>query len=149
LSKSSGKGNRRFYLFMTAVITLSVFLAPFLFQFSPSVYINQADTVPDGCISAAEAYRTAMPHITEYAKENGRLIMVIDVTFWNSSRDSSGKRGDTALSYPIWVVDAGFAKDFFSTEFTVEGYPQGVFGYEVSIWADTGEVRSEGAAGFL
>ena len=149
MSKKDGKGNRRFYLFMTAVTTLSVILPPFLFQFTPSVYINQTAVVPDGCISAAQAYRTAMPHITEYAEENGRLIMEIDVTFWNASRDSFGRRGDTALSYPMWVVEAGFAKDLFSTEYTLEGYPQSVFGYAVLIWADTGEIRSECPEGIL
>jgi hypothetical protein len=149
LSKNSGKGDRRFYLFMTAVITLSVFLAPFLFQFSPSVYINQTSTVPDGCISAAQAYKTAMPHITEYARENGRLIMAIDITFSNSSKDLGGQRGDTTLSYPEWTVSAFFAKDLFGTEHSVEGYPSGVFGYQVSMWADTGEVRDKGAQGFL
>jgi hypothetical protein len=46
-----------------------LFLRGFFSSFSPSIYINQTDNVPNGCISAAEAYETAMPHITEYAKE--------------------------------------------------------------------------------
>jgi hypothetical protein len=70
--------------------------------------------------------------------------MGIEVEFWNSSRDFSGQRGDTSLSYPLWVVTAVFAEELFSS-----GFHGRVFGYAVLIWADTGEIRSKAAQGYL
>lgn len=99
--------------------------------------------------SSDQAYRIAIPYIREYAKENNRLILSIEVTFWNSSKDLAGQRGNTSLFYPEWEVSGGFAKDLFDTKNSFHGYPYGVFGYSVLIWADTGEIRSKGAQGIV
>jgi len=126
---------------MAFVIVLCIVLAEFLFYFFPRVYIHQAGTVPNGCISSTQAYRIAIPYIREYARENGRLILAIDVTFWNSSRDLAGQRGNNSLSYPEWEVSAGFLTNPFD--------PWPIYGYSVLVWADTGEIRGKGVQGVM
>jgi hypothetical protein len=125
------------------VIALSIFLF-----FNPPVYTHQPETVPEGCISSNQAYSIAIPYIREYAQENNRLILGIYISFGNSSRDFSGQRGDPSLRYPVWEVSASFAKDYRSPH-SYEGYLYGIYGCSVLIWADTGQLCSKSAQGFL
>ncbi len=145
LSKVSGKGRRQSHVFMALAIVPVVFLAIILFIFfpevNPRIYIHQMSTLPNGCISSLQAYGIAIPHIREYALGNGRLIMRIDITFWNSSRDLAGQRGDASLSYPLWEVD-GY---FFANPFDDDQWP--TYGYTVVMWADTAETIVKGPIG--
>jgi hypothetical protein len=125
------------------VIALSIYL----FFNPPVYYTHQPDTLPEGCISSNQAYSIAIPHIREYAQEHNRIILGIDMSFWNSSKDLSGQRGDPSLRYPSWEVSAYFAKDYRNPH-SYDGYPSGVFGYSVLIWADTGQLRYKSAMGF-
>jgi hypothetical protein len=60
------------------------------------------------------------------------------------SPDTSGARGDMRALYPKWIVRIEFSKP-------VNGKPIGfngaVYGYEVAIWADTGEVAEASPRG--
>ena len=126
------------------VIALSIFLL-----FNPPVYYtHQPDTLPEGCISSNQAYSIAIPYIREYAQEYNRIVLGIGLSFSNSARDWSGKRGDPSLSYPMWEVFAGFDKDYRNPH-SFDGYPYGVFGYYVYIWADTGQLCGKEVAGIL
>lgn len=114
----------------------------------PPVYTHQPSTSTEGFISSDQAFSAATPYIKEYAQGNNRIILRIDISFWNSSRDDSGIRGNLSLSYPVWEVSATFASDYLSPH-SVEGDPYGVYGYSVLIWADTGQLYSKGAQGHM
>lgn len=139
LLKTSGITRKRISVFAAVLLGFGLIITGFLFF--PPTYVHQSNSVPEGCISSDQAYRTAIPHIREYAQENGRLILRIDITFWNSSRDMEGQRGNDSSRYPLWVVSAGFLNNPF------DEWP--IFGYTVLIWADTGEIRHEGAEGVM
>jgi hypothetical protein len=126
----------------------STFLTSFIL-FYPPIYIVQNNPLPNECISSDQAYQIALPYIVEYAKENNRFICGIGIEFWNASKDFSGMRGNSSLSYPIWVVKAGFEKPLFINENCYGGYPYGIFGIEVLIWADNGQISFIGFEGVL
>jgi len=79
-------------------------------------------------ISEEEAIRVALPYAEEYARRYGLKIasMKAELMF---GRDLDGRRGDEFAIYPKWTV-----------LFIFDRVVNGVFGYAVSIWADTGEV---------
>ena len=141
MSKISGKGKKPFYFITAFVILLCVVLVEFTVHFIPRIYVQQAGAVPSGCISSTQAYRIAIRCIREYATENGRLILHIDIRFWNSARDLAGQRGDDSLFYPEWGVEAYFLTNPFD--------PWPIYGYSVLVWADTGEIRGKGAQGVM
>ena len=143
-------GRRKvFSRFLVILIMLGIyFFVVFLFLNYPPVYTQQPDTLPEGCISSEQAYSIAIPYIREYAQENNRLILRIDVSFWNNYSDAYGRRGDPFQCYPVWEVSASFTKDIFSPH-SFEGFPYGVYGYSVFIWADTGQLFSKGAQGIM
>jgi hypothetical protein len=147
VKKSLGR-RKTISIIVVILIVSSLAIALFLFLNYPPVYYHQPDTVTDGFISSNQAYSIAMPYIREYGHENNRLILRIDVSFWNSSRDFNGQRGDSSLRYPVWTVTASFAKDYLSPH-SFEGYPYGITGYSVSIWADTGQLKDKGEQGIM
>ena len=140
------KKKKRFSILLSLLLIFVIIITVFLFLSYPPVYTHQPSTSTEGCISSDQAYSVAIPYIREYAQENNRIILRIDISFWNSSRDSSGTRGDSSLRYPEWTVSAIFAKDYLNPH-SDEGDPYGVFGYAVSIWADTGQLYYKCAQG--
>jgi hypothetical protein len=125
--------------------------------------IDEIDFAPEtgsnvsSLMTEKEALELAVPLIEKYANENGRTITEVKATFNSDLRDLMGFRGGPSLgellenpnlqaqSYPKWLIIAAFAK------LDIEYNPQSggeassnpqywIDGFEVSIWADTGEV---------
>ena len=109
-----------------------------------------------------EALKIAMPLIEEYAANHNRVISSVNATFWSSVRDLGGMRtGNPSpyqpitdphmiLSYPQWSVDAVYEPTFDSLApghmpSTPEGW---IYGFNVLIWADNGQIRSSTAQGW-
>jgi hypothetical protein len=86
-------------------------------------------------ISEEQAIEIALPYAQEWAEEHGRTIESVNASL---SYDRF-ERGDRYTVYPKWLVDIDFTG----------GIIDHIFGYCVSIWADTGEVKSAGAAGVV
>jgi hypothetical protein len=142
------KKKKRFSILLSFLFVFAIIITVFLFLSYPQVYTHEPNTLTEGCIYSNQAYSVAIPYIREYAQENNRLILRIDISFWNSSRDFSEIRGNSSLSYPVWEVSATFAKDYLSPH-SFEGYPYGVYGYSVLIWADTGQLYNKSEQGFM
>jgi len=80
-------------------------------------------------VSTEEAIDLAMPYIHAYAQEHQQKVKDINATLEYVS-DITSNRGDRFAIYPQWNVFATFDK-------TNE---EGVFGYSILIWADSGQV---------
>jgi hypothetical protein len=87
-------------------------------------------------ITKENALTTAMPLINAFAKENGRTIKSIDTQLTYVS-DLNGTKGDSFLLYPQWDISATLD----------DSNKGGIYGYDVLLWADSGEVRHHGAQG--
>lgn len=76
-----------------------------------------------------KAVKIALPLSQTYAKENNRTITTID--------------SDVFYVYdrPCWQIMINF-KAVKNHEHAFHDHPYGVYAYCVSIWADTGEIRS-------
>jgi hypothetical protein len=84
-------------------------------------------------ISKEQAIQIATPYINAYTMQNNREIETINATLGYTT-DFNGSRGDSYLIYPQWEISAIF-----------EGSNSDVYGYNVLVWADNGQVRHEGA----
>jgi len=87
-------------------------------------------------IDEKSAIAIAEPIIETYAKENGRTVESIKSELKYVS-DINGSRGDSCLIYPQWTVLASFG----SSDKTP------IYGYCVSIWADSGEIHHKDSQG--
>jgi len=94
--------------------------------------------VSDHYISEEEAVSIGHHYINEYVKENGRTLVSVNSEFFYT-RDIAAHRGDNYAIYPVWWITADFSG--VSKE--------GVFGYSVLIWADTGEAYHFGSQGSM
>ena len=109
-----------------------------------------------------EALKIAMPLIEEYAINHNRVISSVNATFCSSVRDLGGMRTgnpspyqpitdpDMILSYPQWSVDATYQPTSDSLApghmpSTAEGW---IYGFNVLIWADNGQIRSSTSQGW-
>lgn len=86
-------------------------------------------------VTKEEAIGISIPYINAYAEENSRKIDGVSATLQYVS-DYNSSRGDSYLIYPLWAVQVTF-----------ESSANDVFGYAVSVWADNGKVRYNGAQG--
>ena len=112
-------------------------------------------------LAKGEALKIAMPLIEQYASKKGRVISLVNATFCTAydtdgirggvaNNESSGNSADiiaafqNAPSYPAWSVDAFFEN--IEDSHTLNHMPtteQGhVYGYNVLIWADNGQICS-------
>jgi hypothetical protein len=124
-------------LYILLAIAIAVSLATTAFFLSiPIVTIHPSSQAPSGSISPQQALKTAMPYITQYAKENNRIVTSIDVTFSINLRDWEQTRGNASTFYPAWTVEAIFLQrlDFWSLNVKYSSDRYGVF-----IWADNGQ----------
>lgn len=80
-----------------------------------------------------DALDISMPIIEAFAKENGKTIEAIESKL-NYVADYNGTRGDSYLVYPQWSISASFDDSDKSD----------VFGYVVTIWADSGQIHYQG-----
>ncbi|PVX23695.1 MAG: hypothetical protein CW716_11545 [Candidatus Bathyarchaeum sp.] len=87
--------------------------------------------VADDLISEEQAISIGQEYIEKYATENDRKTVAV-VSKFQYSRDFKCTRGDSYTLYPQWAISANFS----------EIGKEGVYGYSVLIWADTGEVHS-------
>jgi hypothetical protein len=92
----------------------------------------------DVLISEEQAMAIGQQYIDEYVEENDVKVVEIGAKF-GYTRDQRCHRGDSYTIYPQWVISANFS----------EMSEQGVFGYSVLIWADTGEAYHYGVQGVL
>lgn len=86
--------------------------------------------VADDLLSEEQALSLGAKYIDKYAEEHDRKIVSVEAEF-HYSRDFNCNRGDSYTLYPQWAVSANFS----------ETNKEGVYGYSVLIWADTGEVH--------
>jgi hypothetical protein len=110
-----------------------------------------------------EALKIAMPPIEEYATNNNRVISSVNATFYSSAKDLGGIRAGNPspyqpitdpsmiLSYPEWSIDAFFEPppDSYApghNPSTAEGW---IYGFNVLIWADNGQIRSATPQGLM
>lgn len=82
-------------------------------------------------VSEEEAVSIAMPYITAYATRNQQQIFAVNASL-EYVPDNDCNRSDMFSLYPQWNVYA----DYKTTN------KESVYGYQVFIWADTGEVYS-------
>jgi hypothetical protein len=88
-------------------------------------------------ISADQATNISRPYAEAYAAVHGKQIAGTETTLrWDL--DSNSQRGDDCAIYPVWVFYAAY-----------DDASQGLYGYEVSIWADNGQVIAQGPAATL
>lgn len=106
-------------------------------SFSDSVELYKI-VVADEYISEDQALSIGKKYIKEYAEENNRKIVSIESKF-NYVRDFNSKRGDTYTVYPQWTISAEFE----------DVSKEGIYGYAVLIWADTGEVHHNAEQGMF
>ncbi len=139
--KTVGKSRKQLFAFLFVLIVL---VTTYTYSLTyPPVHVSKSGNVSEGCISSDQAYSIAIPYIREYAQANNRLIIGIEISFYDSSPDFAGERGNASQRYPVWQVDAAFANELAlqTSEFD---FGHGVFGYSVLIWADTAHVTSNG-----
>jgi hypothetical protein len=89
-------------------------------------------------ISEEEALNITMPYAEAYSAEHGQKIVFANATLeWD--RDLNSSRGDDFAIYPRWLVSVTFdnAND------------EGVSTYGASIWADNGQIASQGPQMFF
>jgi flagellar basal body-associated protein FliL len=125
-------------------------------------------------LTKEQALAIAEPIIQQYAAENNRVITNLTIQLAKASDD--GSRGGLTLQqvlalnltaseahnkfsyYPVWVIDATFQWEQpqivgeYDANGTIIGghFPADatwIFGYNVAIWADTGEIKSQGSQG--
>jgi hypothetical protein len=87
-------------------------------------------------LTEQDALELASLFIVEYADANGRTVESIGAEFVYVS-DYSSARGDSYLVYPQWTVTALFD----------DSNLEGIYGYNVLIWGDSGEVHYHGIKG--
>ena len=92
-------------------------------------------------ISEKEAKTIAVNEAQDLINEIGAKVTRVEaeLTFYNDLNDPEVGRESAYTLYPAWGVELFFDKT----------YPQGVTGYYVGIWADTGEVYHAGSQGIL
>jgi hypothetical protein len=106
-----------------------------LTSFADNIGVYKVATT-DIAITEADAIDVSLPIIEAYANANGRIIESIEAKLTYVS-DYNGYRGDSFLVYPQWTITVKLDNS----------YKDGVDGYSVMIWGDSGEVHSEGAQG--
>ncbi|MCW3999951.1 MAG: hypothetical protein NWE93_06910 [Candidatus Bathyarchaeota archaeon] len=135
---------------------------------SQSTIAPQATTEPQNntLLTKEEALAIAVPIIEQYAKDNNRIIT--NITISDSIKmltDFSGLRGGASFdqiisweaspsdmrSFPAWTVVASFqwenpSTNIGSKDLTAQSW---IYGFDVSIWADTGQIASSGPNGII
>ncbi len=89
-------------------------------------------------ISKEQAVNIALPYAQKYADAHGRTVETTNATLYYV-RGSEGKR-DAYAVYPEWSVEIGFEE--------ANSTPN-IFGYNVLLWADTGDVFSATPQGWI
>jgi len=87
--------------------------------------------------SLVNAIETAYPLVQEYAQENNRTLAtgVVVRAFYVDSR-------------PTWQIDVLF-EPIKNHPHAFLDHPYGVYAYGVTVWADTGEIRSTSEQGWM
>jgi hypothetical protein len=84
-------------------------------------------------VSEEEAISIAQKAAEIYAKEIGANIASVEATLDLYNDQIALRGGDRLVLYPRWSITLHFDKFFYANETMVTGY-------QVSIWADTGEI---------
>lgn len=90
-------------------------------------------------VSEEQAVNIALGYAQSYAEEHGRTIKTVDATLYFAN-DQSGYRGGKYVFYFHWSVTVTFE------ESVNDPY---IFGYQASLWADTGRVYTHHIAGVV
>jgi hypothetical protein len=90
-------------------------------------------------VSEEQAINIGLPYAQSYAEEHGRTIESITAVLFYD-RDLECIRGDEYVIYPRWNVEIHF-------EPLDSWTGSGIYGYAVSLWADTGEVYCASSMG--
>lgn len=108
-------------LVSSIILTFSLCLA-----FSPIVNSQKSNILSTSPVSTDdEAIRIALPIVEQYIEENNRTITTVEATVRNSTQ-------------PYWFIEVGFEA------MESRGYHDRSSAYEVSVWADTGEIWHHG-----
>ncbi|MEM2341459.1 MAG: hypothetical protein QXX94_00145 [Candidatus Bathyarchaeia archaeon] len=90
-------------------------------------------------VSRDEAINIALSVAGDYIRKIGARIARIEATLGLYGDEFGSRGGNFWILYPGWIVCIEFDRI----------YPDGVSGYEVYLWADTGEVFRNGIRGFI
>jgi len=104
--------------------------------FSDNVGINYVATTSIR-ISEEQAANISRPFAEVFGEEHGQQIVWTTTSMsWDS--DHGSQRGDDLAVFPVWVFNALYNETRL-----------GVFGYEVSVWADNGQIVRKGPIGLF
>lgn len=106
-----------------------------LTSFSDNMGIYKVATT-DIAITESSAIAISTPIINAYANSNARTIESIEAKLTYVS-DYNSSRGDSYIVYPQWTVSAKLDNS----------NKDGIYGYSVLIWGDSGEVHQQGIQG--
>jgi cytoskeletal protein RodZ len=95
-------------------------------------------------ITEEQAIQIAMPTIEQYANEHNRTITTVKATFYPNFKTGSWPSVSLSVSFPAWLVEASYAR---APEDSGEQY--WIFGYQVIVQAETGQIYSSNAAGIM
>jgi hypothetical protein len=88
-------------------------------------------------VSKSDAVNISMPDAQAFGAKYGLGVFMENVTLdWIP--DTNSQRGDSLAVYPVWNVQLMYNETF-----------EGMYGYQVTVWADNGQLVSEGPLGFL
>jgi hypothetical protein len=91
----------------------------------------------DISVSQSDAVNIAMPDAQAFGAKYGLGVFVENATLdWLSDKNS--QRGDCLAVYPVWNV-----------QLTYNGTFDGLCGYQVTLWADNGQIVNEEPVGFM
>lgn len=109
-------------------LTLSVSKTGMLTSFTDEIAIYSL-VAANSTISEEQAINTAKPYYNDYAQQNNRQIQSVHATL-DHITDTGELRGNGTMMYPTWTITAEFS----------DPNDEGIYGYSVMVWADTGEV---------
>jgi hypothetical protein len=102
--------------------------------------VNQGqDLLPGSYVSAEQAIQMATPYVNQYASENNRTVLGMEAVL---AMIQTERGSDGYAYYPIWSVEAHFGERPPPGNYWIEGY-------NVSIWADTAQLRSNNQQGIF
>jgi len=116
------QGKRRIYALTAIILALCIGLTIFFIFFNPKGTIQESNAVKGQVSTDDQAMKIAMPSIEQYTTENNRTIKTLNATFYNSTKGA------------VWEVVAVF------DPVRGTGIQDYIDGYDVSIWANNGEI---------
>ena len=111
----------------------------------PAALPSPTNSSQNSLITKEEAVNIAMPYIDQYATENNRTIANVTAIFFKSF--NSGNRSG-------WNVNAEFVQvcgpvDIWTNTSAPNDPQYWIIGYQVSVYADGGEIADQGVYGIM